>query len=131
MLGRDCRLAEFGLTNRSITRIFEMDLALRHRYRCVTLSAVTLSLLWMNVLMATTSDERPTTSTTATWNEAEVSAFLDYLLANKSRMGESGVFPQAVYNSAAMAIANHHTSGPPKTGKSCKSKWTTVCIVHS
>jgi hypothetical protein len=76
----------------------------------------------MNVIMATTE------CSMVSWNDAEVTAFLDYLLANKSRMGKSGAFPQAVYNSAAIEIANHHTSGPPKTGKSCKSKWNTVCI---
>ncbi|KAF8237818.1 hypothetical protein L208DRAFT_1054826, partial [Tricholoma matsutake] len=40
--------------------------------------------------------------------------------------GESGVFSQVVYNSAATEIAKHHTSGAPKTGKSCKSKWTAL-----
>ena len=100
-----------------------MDAALRHRYLCAILSAVSLSVQWMNVIMATTEPR-----SMVSWNDAEVTAFLDYLLANKSRMGESGVFPQAVYNSAAIEIAKHHTSGPPKTGKACKSKWTVVCI---
>ena len=99
-----------------------MDAALHHRYLCAILLAVSLSVQWMNVIMATT--ERSMVS----WNDAEVTAFLDYLLANKSRMGESGAFPQAVYNSVVIEIANHHTSGPPKTGKSCKSKWNTVGI---
>jgi hypothetical protein len=114
-------LAEFGSTNPSIRVEIFMDV--RHRYLrvCATLTALSLSVLWMNVLVATT-DERSTVS----WNDAEVTAFLDYLLANKSQMGESGSFPQAVYNSAATEIAKHRASGPPKSGKSCKSKWSTV-----
>ena len=102
-----------------------MDVTLHHQYLCASLSAVTLSVLWMNFLMTTSTDER-STSTMVSWNDAETSAFLDHLLANKSQIGESGVFPQAVYNSAALEITKHHTLGPPKTGKSCKSKFTTV-----
>ncbi|KAF8224490.1 hypothetical protein L208DRAFT_1022480, partial [Tricholoma matsutake] len=86
---------------------------------------VSLSVQWMNVIMATTEHSM------VSWNDAEVTAFLDYLLANKSRMGESGAFPQAVYNSAAIEIANHHTLGHPKTGKSCKSKWNTVSTYNA
>jgi hypothetical protein len=46
------------------------------------------------------------------WNDAEVMPFLEYLLANKSRVGKSGSFPMAVYNTAAVEIAKHHTAGP-------------------
>ena len=74
--------------------------------------------------MATTEDWKP-----ASWNDAKVEAFLDYLLANKSKMGESGSYPKGVFNSAAIKIAKHHTSCPPKTGKHCQGKWTVVCIL--
>lgn len=76
--------------------------------------------------MATTEDWNA-----ASWNDAEVEAFLDYLLANKSKMGESGSYPKVVFNSAAIKIAEHHTLGPPKTGKHCQleGKWTAVCFL--
>ena len=50
------------------------------------------------------------TSCIYSWNDAEVEAFLDYLLANKSKMGESGSYLKVVFNSAAIWAPKKHGS---------------------
>jgi hypothetical protein len=49
-----------------------------------------------------------------------------YLQEHKSEIGEGGMFKMRAFNAAAIKIAKHHTSGPVKMGKMCKTKWRTV-----
>lgn len=65
----------------------------------------------------------------AVWNEAETSALVDYLLKHVSEMADAGAFKSPTWNAAATDIAKHHTTGPVKTGKMCKGKYTTVCTL--
>ncbi|KAH0835933.1 hypothetical protein J3R83DRAFT_9840 [Lanmaoa asiatica] len=63
----------------------------------------------------------------AVWNVAEVSALINYLHTNCVLQTEAGSFKMPAFNSAAHAIASHHTAGPMKTGAMCKIKWSSVC----
>ena len=65
-------------------------------------------------------------STKAHWNEKEVEALLDHLVENKTLGQGNGNFKDQVYASAAEAISGLLSSGPVKTSKICKTKWTTV-----
>jgi hypothetical protein len=74
------------------------------------------------LLMATAQQEKEK----ANWNEPETVAFLAYLLDHKSVIGDSGSFKASTYNAAAGHISHLLTQGPVKTGKMCKTKWSTV-----
>jgi hypothetical protein len=60
---------------------------------------------------------------TAQWNEAETKVLIAYLLEHKSEIDEGGMFKMGAFNATAISIAKHHTSGPVKMGKMCKTKW--------
>jgi hypothetical protein len=62
----------------------------------------------------------------AQWNEDETTALVDFLLEHKSEIGDAGMYKMGTFNAAAGRIAVHHTSGPRKTGKMCKTKWRSV-----
>jgi hypothetical protein len=62
----------------------------------------------------------------AVWNDAENNALVDYLIEHKAEAGDGPNFKDVTYNGAAEAIAPLLTSGPSKTGKMCKNRWTTV-----
>jgi hypothetical protein len=69
----------------------------------------------------------PTTrGPTAQWNEEETKVLLTYLLDHKSEISDGGMFKMGTFNAAATEIATHHSSGPTKTGKMCKTKWQVV-----
>jgi hypothetical protein len=68
----------------------------------------------------------PAPSDKAQWNDEETLALVDFLLEHKSEIGDSGSYKMGTYNAAASSIAAHHTLGPRKTGKMCKTKWRAV-----
>jgi hypothetical protein len=74
------------------------------------------------LLMTTAQQEKEK----ANWNEAEMAAFLAYLLDHKSEIGDSGSFKASTYNAVAGHISHLLTLDPVKTGKMCKTKWQTV-----
>jgi len=65
----------------------------------------------------------------AHWNEPEVTAFIDYLYNHRpgAEIGDAGNFRLTTYNAAVDHIVPYHSSGPKKTGKMCKTKWSSVC----
>ncbi|KAE9388295.1 hypothetical protein BT96DRAFT_755539, partial [Gymnopus androsaceus JB14] len=60
----------------------------------------------------------------AVWTDADIHAFLDYLVANKARAGDGGNFPGAVYTEAAIEVNKALTEGAEKRVDSCKNKHT-------
>ncbi|KAF9236385.1 hypothetical protein BU15DRAFT_50176 [Melanogaster broomeanus] len=78
------------------------------------------------------SQETSTTaSAKASWNAAEVTAFIDYLHEHRAERGDTGNFKLSTYNLAALAIAFHRTVGPAKTGLMCKTKWTVMKRIYN
>ena len=63
----------------------------------------------------------------AHWNPQETQAFLDYLVTHKSEGEGAGGFKDPTFNAALASITPLLTLGPPKTLKSCKNKWASVC----
>ena len=63
----------------------------------------------------------------AYWNPQETQVLLDYLVAHKSEGEGAGSFKDPTFNAAVPSIAPLLTLGPPKTLKSCKNKWASVC----
>jgi hypothetical protein len=98
------------------------QLARKRRVWATSLTLTTLCAQVATALMATT----PLASDKAQWNEGETTALVDFLLEHKSEMGEAGMYKMGTFNAAASHIAVHHTSGPIKTGKMCKTKWRAV-----
>lgn len=90
-----------------------------NQYLVTSIALLSLCVQGVLVIMATTDDR-------AHWNDAETEALLQFLLKNKSEMGESGSFPSSTFSKAAEAIKPLLSAGPVKTGKMCKGKWTSV-----
>lgn len=67
-------------------------------------------------------------TTKAHWNDKEIDALLDHLIENKTLGQGNGSFKDQVYTSAAEAVSGLLSSGPVKTSKTCKNKWTTVIV---
>jgi len=67
--------------------------------------------------------------TGAIWTAAEETAFVDFLVDNKSGAGDGGNFKAPTFQRAANHIATLHECGPIKTAKIAHNKWTTVCLL--
>ena len=89
-------------------------------------SALTLTSLCAQITTIVMATAPTTRGPTAQWNEAETKVLMAYLLEHKSEIGKGGMFKMGTFNAAATKITKHHTSGPVKTGKMCKTKWRTV-----
>ena len=68
----------------------------------------------------------PSQSPKAQWNSEEISALINHLEAQKSQGEGAGNFKNVTFNNAAAAVAPHHSSGPIKTLRHCKTKWANV-----
>ena len=89
-------------------------------------SALTLTSLYAQITTVVMATAPTTRGPMAQWNKAETKALMAYFLQHKSEIGEGGMFKMGTFNAAATEITKHHTSGPVKTGKKCKTKWQTV-----
>jgi hypothetical protein len=99
------------------------QLAQKHRIWAAALTLTTFCAQVATAMMATTTSAP---SDKAQWNENETMALVDFLLERKSEIGEAGMYKMGTFNAAASHIASHHTLGPRKTGKMCKTKWRSV-----
>jgi hypothetical protein len=99
------------------------QLARKRRIWAAALTLTTLCAQVATAIMATTPTAPPDK---AQWNEEETSALVDFLLEHKSEIGDAGMYKMGTFNAAASSIATHHTLGPRKTGKMCKTKWRAV-----
>jgi len=96
------------------------QLAQKRRIWAAALTLTTLCGQVATAIMATAPPDK------AQWNDDETIALVDDLLEHKSAIGEAGMYKMATFNAAAGHIAAHHTLGPVKTGKMCKTKWRSV-----
>lgn len=64
----------------------------------------------------------------AQWNDTETNAFIDYLIANRLKMGAT-LFKLETFNKAASTLGTMdiRTHGPIKTGVHCRTKYNLVC----
>jgi hypothetical protein len=62
----------------------------------------------------------------AIWNNTEITAFMDYLVAHKSEAGGGASFKLSTFIGALPVLAPLWTAGPVKTVKMCKGKWQMV-----
>lgn len=67
------------------------------------------------------------------WSDRETDAFMKFLCKEKAKMGDAGMFKKPTFNEAASHIETYHSDsvGLPKTGKSCKTKYTSVRNIYS
>ena len=108
------------------------QLARKRRIWAAALTLTTLCAQVATAIMSTAPLAAPSTSDSkAQWNDNETMALVDYLLEHKSEIGDAGMYRMGTFNAAAGHIAVHHTSGPRKTGKMCKTKWRAVQIFLS
>ena len=96
----------------------------RHCIRAFTAAITSLISRIVVLLMATPAP--PAEAPRADWNDAETIALIAYVTAHRSE-GDGTNFKMQTYNAAAEDMAPFWTSGPAKTGKMCKSKWSSVC----
>jgi hypothetical protein len=91
----------------------------------IGLTAITIICVqFLNLLM---SLEPPSGgSAKAHWNDRETEALLDHLIMNKTLGQGNGSFKDQLFTSAAEVISGLLTTGPVKTSKTCRNKWTTV-----
>jgi hypothetical protein len=59
----------------------------------------------------------------AVWNNAKTMAFIDYLAAHKSGVGDGANFKMSTFSGALTVLGPLRTAGPEKTFKMCKGKW--------
>jgi len=71
----------------------------------------------------------PSSSAKAHWNDKEIVALLDHLIEHKTMGHGNGNFKDTLYTSAADEIRGLLSTGPVKTSKTCKTKWTTVLVL--
>ena len=96
----------------------------------IGLTAITIICVQFLNLLMSVEPSYSGSSTKAHWNDKETEALLDHLIANKTLGQGNGSFKDQVYTSAAEAISGLLSSGPVKTSKTCKTKWTTVKVFY-
>jgi hypothetical protein len=62
----------------------------------------------------------------AVWSSEETAAFIKYLYENRSQAGDGGNFKSATFTATSEVISPLLQYGPKKTGKMCRTKWTSV-----
>lgn len=65
-----------------------------------------------------------TVNSSSQWTDHEIEAVLQYLIANKSEIGDAGNFKRKTYNAAAEAIQGH-----TRTWEQVRTKWQGVSLV--
>jgi hypothetical protein len=80
--------------------------------------------------MSTTLPATTSKAPRANWNNAEITALIDYLVKHIAKMGDSGNFKKAVFTRALGAVGPHHSAGPLKTVSMYKSKYQLVSWVY-
>ena len=72
----------------------------------------------------------PTKKTNARWNIQETEALISFLRKESDRIGGTS-FKEASFTAAATHIKDLHTEGVIKTASHCRSKWSSVSLLHS
>jgi hypothetical protein len=66
----------------------------------------------------------------ANWNDAEITALIDYLVKHMAEVGDGGNFKKAMFAGALRAVGPYHSAGPQKTASMCKLKYQSVSWVY-
>ena len=75
-------------------------------------------------------EEQKALNLKAVWSREETTALIDYLYEHRSQVGSGGNFKAATFDAAAEAISPLLKDGPTKTGRMCKTKWSSVSDFH-
>ncbi|KIJ11459.1 hypothetical protein PAXINDRAFT_84488, partial [Paxillus involutus ATCC 200175] len=67
----------------------------------------------------------------ASWSDKEVKELVLYLHNHRSTAGDGGSFTDPTFNAAAEHIVPYLKSGPQKTGKMVKAKWTALWKIYT
>jgi hypothetical protein len=64
----------------------------------------------------------PTTSKAprANWNDAEITALINYLIEHMAEVGDGGNFKKATFTGALGAVGPHHSAGPQTASDSVR-----------
>jgi hypothetical protein len=98
------------------------QLPLQHRLRA-TFTGLIKS---MSTTLPTTTSKAPR----ANWNDAEITALINYLVEHMAEVGDGGNFKKATFTGALGAVGPHHSAGHQKTALMCKSKYQSVSWVY-
>jgi hypothetical protein len=80
--------------------------------------------------MSTTLPATTSKAPRANWNNAEITALIDYFVEHIAEVGDGGNIKKAMFTRALGAVGPHHSPGPPKTASICKSKYQSVSWVY-
>jgi hypothetical protein len=80
--------------------------------------------------MSTTPPATTSKAPRANWNEAEITALIDYLVEHIAEVGDGGNFKKATFTGALRTVGPHHSASPPETALICKSKYQSVSWVY-
>jgi hypothetical protein len=80
--------------------------------------------------MSTTLPATTSKAPRANWNNAEITALINYLVKHIAEVGDGENFKKATFTRALGAVGPHHSAGPQKTALMCKSKYQLVSWVY-
>jgi hypothetical protein len=80
--------------------------------------------------MSTTLPAATSKAPRANWNDAKITALIDYLIEHIAEVGDGGNFKKAMFTGALGAVGPYHSAGPQKTTSMCKSKYQLVSWVY-
>ena len=63
------------------------------------------------------------------WSEADETRFIEFLVGQKSRAGNSATFKDSIFKAAAEHMEETRMKGGPKTLETCRAKWARVCSI--
>jgi hypothetical protein len=81
--------------------------------------------------MSTTLPATTSKAPRANWNDAEITALINYLIKHIAEVGDGGNFKKATFTGAFGAVGPHHSAAPQKTASMCKLKYQLVSWVYS
>ncbi|KIK92444.1 hypothetical protein PAXRUDRAFT_829944 [Paxillus rubicundulus Ve08.2h10] len=67
----------------------------------------------------------------ASWSDKEVEELVLYLHNHCSTAGDGGSFTDTTFNAVAEHLVPYLESGPKKTGKMAKAKWTVLWKIYT
>jgi hypothetical protein len=79
--------------------------------------------------MSTTLPATTSKASRANWNDAEITALVNYLVKHIAEV-DGGNFKETMFTGALRAVGPHHSVGPSKTASVCKSKYQSVSWVY-
>ena len=64
------------------------------------------------------------------WSEEDETRFIQFLITQKAKAGDSATFKDPVFRAAAAHMEETRTKGGPKTLERCRAKWNRVCALQ-